>query len=175
MKHDDAELAAPFLKRARAVAPALLAAVTLGALFAPTLRWLADAWWVNSYYQHGPLVAVAAAWLAWRARERITASAPRTEGLALVAAGILLHVASQPHSMRLLSLGGLMVVLAGLALLSGGMPALRAVALPLALVALAIPLPFVARLAPPLAASVAGVAAGAAGLIGVAVAQSGPS
>jgi exosortase len=153
------------------VALALLA--LLAALFAPTLGWLVRSWRVHGYYSHGLLVPMVAIWFAWRTRSQLTVDPPHDAGLALIVAGVGLHLAALRWAAHPLSAAGLLIVLAGFALLAGGRRALRAAAFPVALLALAIPLPFVERLAPPLAGAVARAAALAAGSIGVAVLQVG--
>jgi exosortase len=154
-----------------------LAGLGIGGLlvlvFAPALAWLLTAWQVHPYYSHGILMPAVAAWFAWRARRDLTTDPPAPAGLAVVAAGLALHLTAAPWAAHPLSVAALLVVLLGLCLLLGGRRAGRAAALPLALLALAIPLPGVERLAPPLAAGVARLAADAAGSMGVVVVQAG--
>jgi exosortase len=151
----------------------LVLLLLLGALFAPTLAWLARSWAVHPYYTHGFLMPAVALWFVWQARAGFRPGPPENAGLGLVAGGLLVHLAAGRWAAHPVSAAGLLLILVGLALLVGGRPALRAAALPVTLLALAIPLPMVERLAPPLAAAVAGSAAHAAGLLGVPVVQAG--
>jgi exosortase len=153
--------------------PTLAAALALGLLFSPTLDWLADTWRVHPYYTHGPLVVLAAAALAWRARGVLSDGTPRGSGLLLIAAGVGLHLAAMPSGARLPSMAGLLLVLAGAALTAGGLSALRALSLPLLLLAMAVPLPWVERMAPFLAARVAAGAALLASGLGADIQQVG--
>ncbi len=159
--------------RLRAGIPLIAAAAMLAMIFAPTLRWLADTWRVHPYYGHGPLVVAAAVFLAWRARDAWRSNTPSALGLIPLGAGLALHVIALPMSARLVSAAGLLLALAGLALLGGGLPRMRALSLPLLLLALAVPLPLVERTAPFLAARVASVAAWSAGALGAVVQQKG--
>jgi len=151
-----------------------LGLASLGAvLFGPALAWLVGSWRVHPYYSHGFLLPPIAAWFAWRARAGLTGGRPSDAGLALVSAGLGLHLVAAPWQAHPISIAGLFVVLLGLALLAGGPGALRAAAFPVSLLALAVPLPMVERLAPPLAGAVAHGAALAAGALGVGVVRAG--
>jgi len=153
--------------------PALAAAAAAAALWWPALVWLGRTWGVHPYYAHGPLVVLAAGALLWRRRGELMANASAGAGLALVAAGATLHLLAGPRAAWPISLGGLLVALAGAAALAGGARALRAVAYPLGIAALAIPLPVVERLAPRLAAHAASASAVVAAAAGVDVRQTG--
>ena len=152
---------------------ALVLSALIVVLFAPTLMWLVRSWWVHPYYSHGLLMPLVAAWFAWRRRAEFAADAPSDAGLALIAAGAVLHLAALRWAAHPLSAAALLLVLLGLAQLAGGRKALRATAYPVALLGLAIPLPAIERLAPPLAGVVARWAVLAAGSIGTGVAQVG--
>lgn len=157
--------------------PRLLAAVVLAAaaaLFSPALWWVAATWRVNPYYSHGPLVALAAAVLAWRAARRLGPADPSAAGLAVVLAAVVVHALAARDARWWVSALALDAALAGGCLIVGGRPWLRAMALPLALLALAVPLPFVAHIAPRVAAVVAGQAASLVALLGVDVIHRGP-
>lgn len=160
--------------RGRGLLAAVAALAAAGALFAPALGWVATTWRVHDYYSHGPIVALAAAVLAWRARRRIPAAAPDAAGLAPLALGVAVHLAAARHAQWWISALAFVAVLGGLAWLAGGRAWPRALALPLALLALAVPLPWVAHIAPQLAAGVAGQAAALVGALGVDVVHQGP-
>lgn len=142
-------------------------------LFAPSLAWLVRTWQAHPYYSHGPLLPLLAGLLVWRRREALRAGSPSDLGLPLVAAGLLLHLAALRWEAHPVSALALLLLLAGLALLVGGRPALRAAAFPILIAALAIPLPWVERLAPPLAAGAARATASAALLLGIPVVRMG--
>lgn len=147
-----------------AAAAAVVALVAV--VFLPTLRWLAQSWLGNPYYSHGLLVPAIAGYLMWR-RRRVTVQ-PWDGGLAVVALGIGLHVASQPQQLHIVSAVGLIVVVVGLTLTFAGRTAVRAWAFPLAFLGAMIPLPFVERFSPPLEAFVARYAAVSVRPLGVA-------
>jgi exosortase len=148
-------------------------ALLTAAVFAPTLGWLVRSWQVHPYYSHGLLVPPLAAWFAWRERRRLLAGSGGWAGVALVAAGVAVHLAAGRLADHPLSAAGLLLALLGFAHAAAGGNGLRAALLPVGLLALAVPLPLVEQLAPPLAAGVAGAAAMAAGSVGVAVVQAG--
>ncbi|MBK6769806.1 MAG: exosortase/archaeosortase family protein [Ardenticatenales bacterium] len=154
-----------------AAAAALIAAAVL---FAPAMAWVAATWRVNPYYSHGPLVAVAAVILAWRAAKRLGPAAPSVAGLALVVLSVAAHALAARYALWPASALALVGLLAGACLIVGGPAWLRAFALPLALLALAIPLPWVAHIAPRLASAAAGQAAALVGPLGVDVIHRGP-
>lgn len=145
-------------------AMAIAALVTV--VFLPTLRWLAQSWLGNPYYSHGLLVPAIAGYLVWRRRRVIIQ--PWDGGLAVVALGIGLHVASRPQQLHILSAAGLIVVTIGLVLTFAGPTAARRWAFPLAFLGAMVPLPFVERLSPPLEAFVARYAAVCVRPLGVA-------
>jgi exosortase len=75
--------------------------LTLGVFlvaFSPTLVWTWQGWWIdNGYYDHGPLLLVAALWFVWARRQRAAAVARQPSGWAVVplALCMLVHVAGQ--------------------------------------------------------------------------------
>jgi exosortase len=145
----------------------------LTALFAPALSWLLRSWLVHPYYSHGVLMPAVAVWFALRARGELLADPPDDAGYAVVAAGLVAHLAALRWAAHPLSIGALLIVLLGLSILAGGRRALRAAALPVALLGLAIPAPFIERLAPPLAGAAARGAVLAAGSVGAGAVQVG--
>jgi exosortase len=159
-------------RRTQAVV-AVLCVALVAVLFAPTLSWLGRSWLVHPYYSHGPLMPLVAAALVWRARGAFAGARPDDRGLAVLAAGVTVHLAAMRWAAFPWSALALLLVAAGFALLVGGRRALEAMLLPLTVLALAIPIPIVEHLAPPLAAGVARAAAAAAGCLGVPVARAG--
>jgi exosortase len=145
----------------------ITAVVTLvGLVFEPTLRWLVQSWLGNPYYSHGFLVPVIAGYLIWRQRD--VPVEPWDAGLAVVALGVGLHIASVPWRLHLLSAAGLIVVIVGLTLTFVGRRAMERWAFPLAFLGTMVPLPFVERFSPPLQAFVARYAALSVRPLGVA-------
>ncbi|MFQ5855781.1 MAG: exosortase/archaeosortase family protein [Anaerolineae bacterium] len=129
----------------------------MGFVFLPTLRWLVQSWLGNPYYSHGFLVPAVAGYLIWR--KRSVAVEPWDAGLAVVALGVGLHIASMPWQLHILSAAGLLVLIVGLLLTFVGRRAVEQWAFPLVFLGTMIPLPFVERLSPPLEAFVARYAA----------------
>lgn len=125
----------------------------VGFVFLPTLQWLVQSWLGNPYYSHGFLVPVIAGYLIWRRRDVVVK--PWDAGLAVVALGVGLHIASMPWRLHLLSAAGLIVVIVGLVLTFVGRQAVERWTFPLAFLGTMIPLPFVERFSPPLEAFVA--------------------
>jgi len=158
--------------RSHLVAAAALVAAAV--LFAPALAWVAATWRVNPYYSHGPLVAAAALFLAWRARRSLGPAEPSAAGLAVIALSVAAHALAARYALWPASALAFVGVLAGTCLIVGGSAWLRALAVPLTLLALAVPLPWVAHIAPRLAAAAAGQAAALVALLGVDVIHRGP-
>ena len=114
------------------ISPAILAAVGgLGAVCAwaywPTLTALAGRWATDPQYSHGYLVpgfALALLWMRARQTERASLRASWL-GLPILAAGLLLWLASAYAYNDWLEACSMLICLAGLAGLLGGLPALR--------------------------------------------------
>ena len=153
--------------------PALIVGAAMAVLWWPALGWLVRTWRVHPYYAHGPLVVLAAGAFLWWRRRTLAEDAPDSVGLVLVGAGAALHLVSATRAAWPLSAFGLLLALAGLAALCGGIRALRAAAYPLGLAALAIPLPLAERVAPWLASHAAAVSAVLAGAFGADVTRTG--
>ncbi len=148
----------------------LLLLALIAWLFAPTLVWLIHSWRVDDDYGHGPVLVVAALFLAWRrwsARSRpvFERGRPRAAlgllGLAALGQLAALRLGSMP-----LAAASLVAALVGWSALVGGATGLATAAYPALLLFLAIPLPIVDPWGTPLAARVAAVTARAAQLLG---------
>jgi exosortase B len=123
--------------------PWLAAAIGLAALYIPTCVSFARTVWRDDTYAHGPIVLLVAAWLVWRSREELlapSAGAPWRGALALVA-GLLLYIVGRAFGIAVFEGASLIPVAAGIALITGGMQALRVLAFPLVFLFFAIPLP----------------------------------
>lgn len=116
----------------------------LAALYGPTYADLARTQWSADELAHGPLIALAAAWLAWRARRAILdgAAAPRPAlGTLALAVGLALFVVGRGQRVPFLEVVSQIPVCAGLLLLLRGSAALRAAAFPLCFLAFLVPAP----------------------------------
>ncbi len=153
--------------RSVAVASVALAAL-LGLLFWPTLNGLAASWLGDPYYSHGFLVPLVSGVLVWRRRAVFDEPRPDNAGLALIAAGLGLHLAALPWQLFVVSALGLIAVLAGVIWTFWGRAAVRRLAFPLLFLAAAIPLPWIERFSPPLEAFIAHTATLAVQRTGVA-------
>jgi EpsI family protein len=135
-------------RRALAVGGAIVLAALAAAAFWPSLRWLVERWREpEGYYSHGPLVPLAALWIAWRERERLRATPRRGSwrGLALLLPALAIGTLAallrfdSPAALALIAL-----LLPGFVLLFEGGARLRRLALPLAFLLFAWPLPEIA-------------------------------
>ncbi len=122
-----------------------LAALTLLVVAAaPALGDLAARWAdAEGHYGHGPLVVAASAWLAWRARGRLAATAGGSHALGpavlLLAAATI--VVGRLEDVAALVNGALVVGLFGLALTFLGAGAARVLAFPIGFLLFAVPAP----------------------------------
>jgi len=105
----------------------------------------------NSYYTHGPLVALASGLMAWHIHRRVGWSRARSTsatwwGGGLLAVSITLHLLSVSPSARVMFVSGfaLIGVLVGLVLVWGGWPMARAYGLPIVFLVFMVPMPEVA-------------------------------
>ena len=131
---------------------AVLIASLLGLAFWNTLAWLAEAWWSDAYYSHGPLVLLISAFLIWLSRGAVRRTPEGTQplGIVILALGLLLHAGAVLWRAYYLSAFGLLAVLAGLGLLFLGRQAMGKLLFPLVFLSFVIPLPLAERFGPPL-------------------------
>ncbi len=157
------------MKKKQTILLSLLVVLLLGLAFGPTLAWLAEAWWSDAYYSHGPLVLLISAFFAWKSRGALQRAAgpPQPWGILLLALGLGLHAASVLWRAYFLSAFGLLLVLGGLALYFGGVKVLRILLFPLAFLVFMIPLPLAERFGPPLEVFAATQATNLARLVGI--------
>lgn len=114
------------------------------AMYAPTYLDQAAHQWQTEELRHGPLAALAAAWLLWRQRDRILRAPAAPEdsaGLPLLLLGVAAYVVGRSQEIPLLEVGSQIPVLAAVLLLTRGAHALRAAAFPLLFLAFMVPLP----------------------------------
>jgi len=117
----------------------------LAALYAQPVYWLIREWRTNAYYEHGPLVPVAAAAVAVLALAGVRLRPDGERGwlpLGLLALGIGLRVLGAAGGSDFLGALGLLPALAGLLGYVLGGAALRAIAFPLAYLIFMVPMPF---------------------------------
>ncbi len=120
-----------------------LIALALLVLYAPTYWDMSQGIWRSAEQGYAPLIALVAAWLAWRVKARLpdpAAVAPVT-GSFLLVSGLLAYAGGRALQLPLFELGSQIPVFAGLLLLLGGRPWLRAFAFPLGFMLFMLPLP----------------------------------
>ncbi len=114
------------------------------AMYLPTYLDQAANQWQTEELRHGPLVALGAAWLLWRQRDkvmRVPAAASDRLGLPLLLVGVVAYVVGRSQEVPLLEVGSQIPVLAAVVLLTRGQRALRSVAFPLLFLMFMVPLP----------------------------------
>lgn len=147
------------------------------ALYADVLPSLVERWWQDEGYSHAFLVLPLAGYLAWKQRRASAAlpSSPDGRGLVVVALACALYLIGKLGAEFFLTRISLVVLLAGLAWVSGGLRRLRSIAFPLLLVASTIPLPVLIynRLSAPLQLLASTVSTEVAHWLGISVYQEG--
>jgi exosortase len=138
-------------------------------LFWSTFSWLVYNWLNNSYYSHGLLVPLVAAFFVWRKREVLAPENRRPDnlGLAVLAVSLVIFLLAQIWQAFHISAFAFILLLAGLALYFLGREATRSIAFPLAFLLFMVPLPFINRLSPTLEAFTASVSTSVVGLLGI--------
>jgi exosortase B len=114
------------------------------AMYVPTYLDQAANHWRTEELRHGPLVALGAAWLFWRHRDKVLRAPARINdalGLPLLLLGVAVYVVGRSQEIALLEVGSQIPVLAAVLLLTRGTHALRAAAFPLLLLVFMVPLP----------------------------------
>jgi exosortase B len=156
------------------------AVVGLGflALYGPTLWAGFQGRWASETQGHELLVLAIAAWLLFRARERLAAltSGPSVwAGSGVVVVGLLLYVFGRTQGVLRIELFSLIVVIAGVLLRFKGWPALRMTWFPLFFMLFSLPLPFTLALAltAPMKTAVSIVATQLLGGLGYPIGRSG--
>ncbi len=113
-------------------------------LYAQTFNLLGRVWWFDPDYSHGLLVPIVVGGMLWMQRDALLRPGTPSSvvpGAALILVAILLLFIGIRGPIHLAQYGSLCLMLAGLALYTGGFGRLRLIFAPLALLALAIPLP----------------------------------
>lgn len=150
-----------------------LIALALALLYAPTFTWLITAWLGDPYYSHGPLVLLGAAYLLWARRPdvklapELPSNLASALGLALVVAGVGIHVAALFWRGYFVSAMTLPVVAGGIMLALLGSGTTRRFLFPLGFLVLMVPLPLAESIGPSLEALAASASTFAVNLFGV--------
>jgi exosortase B len=154
--------------------PCIAAVLGLLFLYVPTFIGLARTLWREEEYAQGPIILAVAIYLAWRARKTVGDGRWAVGGLLLVA-GLLLYLVGQSQSLPLFATASLIPVVAGVALVIGGLPLLKSLAFPLLFLAFLVPLPgFIVEAATgPLKQFVSAIVAGILSMMGYAVERAG--
>jgi exosortase len=116
----------------------------LALMYVPTWYDLAHGLWDEEAYAHGPLVLAVVAWLVWRNRQALAGELDRPAPIAGSVAlgfGVLLYAVGRSQGIALFEVASHIPVLAGLLLVLGGWPVLKALWFPLAFLAFLVPLP----------------------------------
>jgi len=143
-------------------------------LYVPTFVGLARTLWREEEYSHGPIILAVAIYLAWRARKAV-GGGRRAVGGVVLAGGLLLYWIGQSQSLPLFATASIIPVVAGAALVMGGVPLLKSLAFALLFLAFLIPLPgFIVEAATgPLKQFVSAIVAGILSMMGYAVERAG--
>ena len=119
-------------------------ALGLALVYVPTWYGLAHGLWKEEPYAHGPLVLAVVAWLVWRNRRALAGELDRPAPLSgsfALGFGLLLYAVGRSQGIALFEVASHIPVLAGLLLVLGGWPVLKALWFPLAFLAFLVPLP----------------------------------
>ena len=114
--------------------------------YIPTFKWMVDRWLAaESYYGHGFLIPFVSIFVAWQRRGAIKASRVSTDmrGLAVIAAGLFIHIVCAAIKLYFLSGFSFIFVLYGLLLFFFGKDMVRNLVFPLLFLLAMIPLPLV--------------------------------
>jgi exosortase len=130
----------------RGVNLAFLAALAASffATYLPTYLKLAGSAWRTEQEGHGPLIMLAAAWLAWQQRDRIPSAELRpapTAGWIILILSLLVMAVARSQDIQMVEVATQIPVLLGCILLVGGWPLARIFAFPLAFLVFSIPPP----------------------------------
>ncbi len=109
----------------------------------PVLKHLAEQWATDEDVNHGFLVPIVAAWIAWQRRDTILALElkPNWWGVGVMIWGVVQGLLGMLSAELFLQRSSILVSLLGLLLLTGGLPLVRALLFPLCLLPFMIPIP----------------------------------
>jgi len=112
--------------------------------YLPTYLRLANGAWRTEQEGHGPLIMLAAAWLAWQQRDKLRAIILRpapVAGWIVLIASLLLMAVSRSQDIPMVEVATQIPVLLGCLLLVGGWPLARVFAFPLVFLIFSVPPP----------------------------------
>ncbi|MES2579539.1 MAG: exosortase B [Pseudomonadota bacterium] len=123
--------------------------IGLLALYIPTYYGLSQGLWLQTDQAHGPIVLMVILYLFWQKREVLVPTASATKitptkpllGWIFLIFGLFCYIVGRSQDIMMLDIGSQIPVLAGLFLLTSGMPALRAAWFPLFFIIFMLPLP----------------------------------
>ena len=146
--------------------------------FVPTYVRLASGPWQTEQEGHGPLIMLAAAWLAWQQRGRLKRTVMKpapVAGWIVLIASLLLMAVTRSQDILMVETATQIPVLLGCLLLLGGWPLVRVFAFPLAFLIFSVPPPgwILDGLTVPLKSWVSDVVANLLYALGYPIAQNG--
>lgn len=159
--------------------------ISLGAMavafivaYSPTYMRLWNGPWQTEQEGHGPLIMLAAAWLAWQQRSKLRKIVRNTApvaGWAILIASLLVMAVSRSQDILMIETATQIPVLLGCVLLIGGWPLARVFAFPIAFLIFSVPPPgwIMDALTVPLKAWVSDVVTNFLYALGYPVAQNG--
>jgi exosortase B len=112
--------------------------------YLPTYVSLAQGAWQSEQEGHGPLIMLAAAWLAWQQRGKLAATsfkAAPVAGWIILLSSLLLMAVTRSQNIPMIEVATQIPVLLGCLLLIGGWPLARIFAFPLAFLVFSVPPP----------------------------------
>src|SRR5579871_1774291 len=112
--------------------------------YLPTYFTLANGPWQSEQEGHGPLIMLAAAWLAWQKRGKLASTALRpapVAGWLILIASLLVMAITRSQNILMIEVATQIPVLLGCLLLIGGWPLARLFAFPLLFLIFAVPPP----------------------------------
>jgi exosortase B len=112
--------------------------------YLPTYLKLAGGAWRTEQEGHGPLIMLAAAWLAWQQRDRLSSMELRpapVAGWIILLVSLVLMAVTRSQDLLMVEFATQIPVLLGCVLLIGGWPMARIFAFPLAFLVFSIPPP----------------------------------
>ena len=132
--------------RPRSASPVYLGALAASIFVAyiPTYIKLANGPWQSEQEGHGPLIMLAAAWLAWQQRERLKStpfSPAPIAGWIILTLSLLLMILTRSQDILMVEVFSQIPVLLACLLLIGGWPLARVFAFPLTFLVFSIPPP----------------------------------
>jgi len=112
--------------------------------YLPTYVTLAKGPWQTEQEGHGPLIMLAAAWLAWQQRGKLASASLRpapVAGWIVLLSSLLLMVITRSQNIQMIEVATQLPVLLGCLLLIGGWPLARIFAFPLTFLIFSVPPP----------------------------------